>query len=98
LDRASNALELRRAAALYRSLEDALALYGVPRPIGTPPLSHAQALFEIGHPTGAAALLLTKRYLLARFGGKPFTLDEAADFERSVKGLRQSKRAPPAAA
>jgi hypothetical protein len=96
--REQNTFALRRAAALYRLLEGALATRGVPRPLGAPPLAHAQALFEVGHPTGPEALRLTKRYLRARFGDEAFTADEAAAFERSVRELRQSKRTSAVAA
>ncbi len=64
------------AAALYRSLERLLAARGVPRPVSTPPLTHARALESLGHPLGAETVELTERYLRVRFGGE--ALDHAA--------------------
>ncbi len=80
---------------LYRSLEDAMAVHGVIRPASTPPLSHAKALVEMGHPIGPEVLSLTERYVEARFGGQP--MDDAArrDFSRRVKLLRQATRERP---
>lgn len=75
--------------ALYRQLEATLAVRGVARPTGTPPLAHAKALADLEHPLGDEALALTRIYLDARFGGT--TLDEEArrDFARRVRALRQ---------
>lgn len=75
---------------LYRSLEDAMTAHGVVRPASTPPLSHARALVEMGHPIGPEVLSLTERYIEARFGGRPLDDDERREFSRRVRALRQS--------
>jgi transglutaminase-like putative cysteine protease len=77
-----------RPVELYRKLEAALATRGVPRPSATPPLMHARALFEAGHPTGEEALALTQLYLRARFGAVPLSAAEERDFEARVQALR----------
>lgn len=78
-----------RSIELYRALEVVLQARGVPRPLATPPLRHAQALAAAGHPTGADALALTRLYLRARFGGVPLTSREEEDFLRGVERLRR---------
>lgn len=60
----------------------------MPRPSATPPLMHARALFEAGHPTGEEALALTQLYLRARFGAVPLSAAEERDFEARVQALR----------
>jgi transglutaminase-like putative cysteine protease len=76
------------ATALYRSLEAALALQGLGRPVSLPPLRYAEQLTERAHPLARDVLDLTKRYLEARFGGA--TLDDAGcrAFEEKVKTIR----------
>jgi len=80
-----------QAAALYRTLERALAAHGVPRHAGTPPLAHALALEQMGHPIGAEALALTRIYLEARFGGRTLAEPERDDFAARVRALRQAR-------
>ncbi|HEY3236379.1 MAG TPA: transglutaminaseTgpA domain-containing protein [Polyangiaceae bacterium] len=75
---------------LYGSLEQALALQGVPRPASTPPLAHARALSEAGHPVGQEALRLTQIYLQARFGARELSELERRDFARRVRLLRHA--------
>lgn len=77
-----------QAVQLYRSLEAALAAHGVPRPSSTPPLAHARALAEAGHPVGPEAVALTRLYLQARFGRQPLNSVASAEFEHRVKALR----------
>jgi len=77
---------------LYRSLEDAMTVHGVVRPASTPPLSHARALVEMGHPIGAEVLSLTEHYLEARFGEHPMDEQERQEFARRVRALRQANR------
>jgi hypothetical protein len=89
------------AAELYRALESVLALRGVPRPIGMPPLSHARALMDLGHPLGGDAVDLTERYLRFRFGGE--LLDASArkaylERLRAMRNLPLEKPSPRAAA
>ncbi|MEO8906041.1 MAG: DUF3488 and transglutaminase-like domain-containing protein [Polyangiaceae bacterium] len=81
----------REVVELYRQLEAALAARGVPRPTGTPPRAHAAALAAMGHPVGSEALALTERYLAARFGGSPLTLDERREFARRVRSVRTQR-------
>jgi hypothetical protein len=73
---------------LYRSLEAALAARGAPRPPGTPPLAHAQALSVLSHPVANEALALTLRYLDARFGGRELSELERRDYARRVRAIR----------
>jgi len=78
----------REVVELYRQLEAALAVRGVPRPLGTPPRSHALALAAMGHPVGAEALALTELYLASRFGGTELGLEARREFARRVRALR----------
>jgi hypothetical protein len=57
---------MRRATALYEELEGALGRHGISRPLGTPPLRHAEALVAAGHPLGGDTLDVTAAYLAAR--------------------------------
>ena len=81
----------REIVELYRQLEAALALRGVPRPTGTPPRAHAAALAAMGHPIGEEALALTERYLAARFGRETLSADERRDYTRRVRALRAQR-------
>jgi hypothetical protein len=82
-----------QAVQLYKLLEEAMTARGVPRRIGTPPLSHAQALLAIRHPTSSEIHALTRVYLEARFGDRPLSTAERNDFTARVKQLKH----PPAA-
>lgn len=82
------------ATALYRSLELALALQGISRPTSLPPLRHAEELVSKSHPLADDVLLLTNRYIEARFGGQLLDDDAAKDFERRVKEIRAYKPLP----
>lgn len=79
---------LREISALYRLLDQALALAGVPRPVGTPPLVHAQGLKALGHPVAEEAVTLTEIYLAARFGGEILTEEQRRDFAARARALR----------
>jgi len=91
----------REAAALqvvelYRSLDAALSSRGVPRPASTPPLTHARALVEAGHPLGDETLALTEMYLECRFGGRSLSDEDRKEFAQRVRVLRQARvDAPP---
>lgn len=87
---------LLAAAELYRSLDQAVALQGFPRPTGLPPLRHAATVAEAEHPLADEILALTNAYLDVRFGGSELTEERKKDFERRVRGIRAFK-APPAA-
>jgi transglutaminase-like putative cysteine protease/uncharacterized membrane protein len=80
--------------ALYRQLESAMAARSVPRPMGTPPLAHARALAEMGHPLAEEIVELTEIYLAARFGGEELSDDERKVFARRVRHVRQVELAP----
>lgn len=80
-----------RIAELYRSLDAAMALQGVARPSGTPPLTHARALVELGHPLSAQVLELTEQYLLVRFGGAELSEFDRQRFVQRVRSLAQDK-------
>lgn len=75
------------AAALYRTLENALTLRGVPRPSGTPPLRHAEELCAKAHPVATEVHALTEIYLSVRFGGVALEDGARKDFERRVRTL-----------
>jgi transglutaminase-like putative cysteine protease len=81
----------REIVELYRQLEGALAIRGVPRPSGTPPRAHALGLVAIQHPVAGEALLLTEIYIAARFAGASLSPEERRDFARRVRALRQQK-------
>jgi hypothetical protein len=83
---------------LYKALESAMALRGVPRIASTPPLAHARSLAELGHPIGAEVLALTELYIRARFGGVSLSEDERREFARRVRLLRQRDKTEKAAA
>jgi transglutaminase-like putative cysteine protease len=83
---------VRESAELYRALDQALLLRGVPRPIGTPPLTHARGLVALSHPIAEPILRLTERYLEARFGKLPLSLEERRDFLRQAKELSRPPR------
>lgn len=86
--------KLEAATALYRLLEAALALQGIPRPSSLPPLRHAEELVGRDHPLGDAVLELTNRYLEARFGGVAIDESGQRDFERKVREIRSFKLDP----
>jgi transglutaminase-like putative cysteine protease len=78
----------REVVELYRQLEAALVVRGVPRPGGTPPRAHALALIAMGHPVGREALALTEYYLATRFGGVLLDPERRLEFARRVRALR----------
>lgn len=88
----SAALARQRSIELYLRLEAALRARGVPRPPGTPPRVHAEALEEAGHPVGAEALALTDIYLGVRFGGEELSAPVERDFKARVQALRSGDR------
>jgi hypothetical protein len=83
--------EALRAVELYRLVEASLVSLGVPRPVGTPPLSHCRALKQMGHPAGEEALALTEIYLEVRFGGVSLDDVKRRDFTRRARALRQAR-------
>jgi hypothetical protein len=83
-----------KATALYRALEEAMLQHGIPRPVGVPPLRHAEHLAAREHPLAPSIVDLTKRYLATRFGGDALTDDGATDYEHRVRELREHPQTP----
>ncbi|MBL9024442.1 MAG: DUF3488 domain-containing protein [Myxococcales bacterium] len=77
-----------RATAIYESLESALAVQGVHRSPGTPPLRHAENLQSAAHPLAPEVLDITQVYLSVRFGKMALTDDVATELEERVRALR----------
>ena len=94
-DQAPDPPHRREIVRLYAQLEAALAARGVARHPGTPPLGHAQALAEIGHPAGPIALELTQLYLDVRFGGRVLSDADQRNFTRLVRELRHPPKDAP---
>lgn len=90
--------KLEAATALYRALEIALSAQGISRPASLPPLKHAEELVAKHHPLGDDVLVLTNRYLEARFGGVTIDDDAQKDFERRVRDIKTYKPPEPSAA
>jgi len=84
----ASALAKQRSIELYLRLEAALRIRGVPRPAGTPPRTHAEALEEAGHPVGAEARALTDIYLGVRFGGAQLGPEAERDFRARTQAIR----------
>jgi hypothetical protein len=85
------------AQELYRLVDRALVVAQVPRPVSTPPLTHAQALLGSGHPMGPELVLLTQIYLDARYGQCPLSDDEIREFRLRVSKMRRIERSKEAA-
>jgi hypothetical protein len=79
------------AAELYQALERVLAVRGIPRPTGTPPLAHARALSALGHPLSGEVLDLTERYLRARFGGEELDVTDRRAYADRVRALKTAR-------
>jgi protein-glutamine gamma-glutamyltransferase len=84
-----------KSVDLYRRLERALLLHGVLRSPGVPPLRHARALRDAGHPAGPLALELTELYLRGRFSGQALTVQEEQEFLRQVGVLKKMAQGAP---
>jgi hypothetical protein len=87
-----SAQEAARAQAvqLYKSLEDAMALWGMVRLASIPPLAHARTLLAVSHPIAPEAYDLTQIYLRVRFGGYALDPAERSAFAARVKALRET--------
>ncbi|RLB63053.1 MAG: hypothetical protein DRI90_07720 [Deltaproteobacteria bacterium] len=89
------------ATSLYQTLDRAMSVLGIARGTSTPPLLHARAVAEGGHPQAPEILSLTVRYLDARFGGRPLSIAERRDFEGRIRAIKTSLNTkgstPPAA-
>ncbi|MBI3205100.1 MAG: DUF3488 domain-containing protein [Myxococcales bacterium] len=82
-------LSAQRVVALYRALESALVVLGVPRPPSVPPLAHALGLEALGHPAAAEVRALTQIYIEARFGDRQLDEAERKTFNDRVRALKQ---------
>jgi transglutaminase-like putative cysteine protease len=82
------------AIELYLSLERAMAAHNIARPSSTPPLAHARALADLGHPLGTEVLDLTEVYLRARFGGEPVDSTARRTYQDRVRALRTTRVEP----
>jgi hypothetical protein len=82
------------ATNLYQNLDRVMSSVGVGRSTATPPLRHARLLLRADHPLGDEIMALTRRYLDARYGETPLTVDERRDFEVRVKKLKEAPRIP----
>ncbi|MEZ4445894.1 MAG: DUF3488 and transglutaminase-like domain-containing protein, partial [Polyangiaceae bacterium] len=76
------------ATDLYQILDRTMAGLGIARATATPPLRHALALQQAGHPMGGEIWSLTVRYLAARFGDEPISPEERRDYETRVRALK----------
>jgi transglutaminase-like putative cysteine protease len=81
-------LSAQRVVVLYKSLEAALVVLGVPRPPCVPPLAHARGLAAIAHPAAEEVAALTMIYQEARFGGRSLDEEERKQFAERVRALR----------
>lgn len=84
----STSPKLQAATALYRELEIALSLQGIPRPTSLPPLRHAEDLASRQHPLAQTILELTNLYIEARFGGASIDESFQRDYQRGLKEVR----------
>jgi hypothetical protein len=79
------------AVELYQALERVLAVRGIGRPSGTPPLAHARALAALGHPLSTEVLDLTEVYLRARFGGEDLDAQAKRTYVDRVRTLKSTR-------
>jgi transglutaminase-like putative cysteine protease len=84
--------------ALYRSLEAAMLVRGVPRVPSTPPLAHAQGLVALNHPIAEEVLALTEEYIQVRYAGRTLTENDRREFTRRVREVRDTAGPPSARA
>lgn len=85
----------RIATELWMSLEEALQARGATRPRHIPPLRFTEQLRDQRKDAlGEEAYLLAIRYVQARFGGEPFTVDEQKEFTRRVAAIRRGDDSP----
>ena len=89
-----DAQRLEAVAAMYRTLEIAMAAHGLSRPTSLPPLRHAEQMQATAHPIAPDVLSLTEQYIELRFGGRELTEVIRREFERRVRDIKTRK--PPA--
>ncbi|MFO0618428.1 MAG: transglutaminaseTgpA domain-containing protein [Polyangiaceae bacterium] len=76
------------ATQLYEHLEAAMGANGIHRPLGTPPLRHAQSLAESAHALADPILEVTQAYLGARFGGAALSEARLHELEARIRQIR----------
>ncbi len=84
-----HAPQAAQALQLYQKLDRTLEQVGLTRPLSTPPLTHAQALVQAGHPVGPEVEDLTRLYLSVRFGTGELSAQEAHQFALRIERIRQ---------
>lgn len=77
--------QVRKAVALARALDAALAARGHPRPRQRSPVGFAQELERAGAPIGPLARQVAERYAAARFGNEPLREDELDALRRALR-------------
>jgi transglutaminase-like putative cysteine protease len=82
--------EAKLATEIYQRLQKEMAVVGVPRSPGTPPLRHAQKLLEDKHPCAEAVHEVTCAYLRARFGDEPLDSAQREQLEALIRTVRTS--------
>lgn len=82
---------------LYQSLESALSVQGIARPVAVPPLRYAEDLVRRNHPLADEVHAMTLTYLEVRFGGVELDDTKRKGFERGVKNVRAYKPIPSSA-
>ncbi|MFT3924984.1 MAG: transglutaminaseTgpA domain-containing protein [Myxococcales bacterium] len=80
----------RRAQALYRELERALAKQGKARPIHVSPEAHARALEREGFPTAPQVRELTDAYTAARYGGSQLSRERVAQLQKRLSEVKRA--------
>ncbi len=80
------------ATGLYQAMDRAMSSVGIARSTSTPPLRHARAVAQSGHPHAPEILSLTLRYLDARFGGRPLSTPERRSFESRIRAIKSSPK------
>ena len=78
-------MSMQRSRMLYSEVESAMVRLGYRRPAGTPPLKHARALVLQEVQSSEEFLLLTERYLQARFGSQDLSQEELQRLKERVR-------------
>src|SRR5262249_33240764 len=82
----------KEIVAIYRELEREMVRLGVPRDASTTPMEHARSL-EARRAIGAdVVVVVTSRYVDARFGGERLPASELASLRASVRALHELDR------
>ncbi|MEM9188561.1 MAG: DUF3488 and transglutaminase-like domain-containing protein [Myxococcota bacterium] len=81
---------LVRAAALYRSLDKALAKQGFVRAPSTTPWEHATVVKAAGFSEAPAVEEMVRRYQAVRFGGEELTAAEVAQWKGLIRQVQKA--------